>query len=316
MTLAASSMKAAGMKVADPSIVRNHPITTWFKIGGGADLYCRPRDAAHMSRLLQQHPDVRVLGDGANLLIDDDGAPGLVVELAEPEWTRVEIDAKTGLVRVGAGAKLPQLIHAACRAGLGGLEVLGGIPATVGGALVMNAGGAFGQIADVVARVRGLTREGTPVELTRDQIAFGYRTSGLESLVLTGADLALTPSDPSALRKRLLEIMDYKKNSQPMSANSAGCCFKNPTLTATLEGVGEAGKRVSAGMLIDRAGLKGLCVGRAHVSQVHANFLVTDPGATAANVISLIGEVVRRVRDRFGVTLTREVVVWSKHEVP
>lgn len=302
--------------MADPSIIRNHPITTWFKIGGGADLYCRPQDAAQLGRLLAQHRDLKVLGDGANLLIDDDGAPGLVVELAEPAWTGVDIDAKTGTVRVGAGAKLPQLIHAACRAGLGGIEVLGGIPATLGGALVMNAGGAFGQIADVVSKVRGLTREGTEVELTRAEIAFGYRTSGLGDLVITGAELALTPGDPAALRKRLLEIMDYKKNSQPMSANSAGCCFKNPTLGTTLEGIGESGKRVGAGMLIDRAGLKGLRVGMAEVSPVHANFIVTHPGATAANVISLMGEVERRVRDRFGVVLQREVVVWSKHEIP
>lgn len=311
-----TTFAARNMTLLDPSIQRNHALTTWFKVGGGADLYCKPRDAAHLATLLERHKDVRVLGDGANLLIDDDGAPGLVIEFAEPAWSRVEIDEKTGIVRVGAGAKLPQLIHATVRAGLSGLETLGGIPATVGGALVMNAGGAFGQIADVAMVVRGVTRDGKPVERTRDQIEFGYRHSGLNDLIITETDLKLTPGDSAALRKRLLEIMDYKKNSQPMAANSAGCCFKNPTLATTVEGIGAAGQRVSAGMVIDRAGLKGLRVGMAEVSPVHANFIVTHPGASAGNVISLIGEVVRRVRDRFGVELRREVVVWSKHDVP
>jgi UDP-N-acetylmuramate dehydrogenase len=296
-------------------VVRRHPITTWFKIGGGADLFARPTDADHLARLVAAHPDVRVLGDGANLLIDDDGAPGLVVELSEAAWTKVDLDAKTGVVRVGAGTKLPQLIHTTVRAGLGGLEVLGGIPATIGGALVMNAGGAFGQIADTVSVVRGITKTGEAVELRRDQIAFGYRHSGLDALILTEAEFRLTPGDAGALRRRLLEIMEYKKNSQPMAANSAGCAFKNPTLAADLEGVAAAGTRVSAGMLIDRAGLKGLRVGGAEVSPVHANFLVTHAGSSASNVISLMAEIVRRVRERFGVTLQREVVVWSKHDV-
>jgi UDP-N-acetylmuramate dehydrogenase len=308
-------MSPASFMATEPTILRRHPITTWFKIGGGADLFSRPKDAGQLARLMETHPDVRVLGDGANLLIDDDGAPGLVVELSEPAWTKVEIDASTGTVRVGAGAKLPQLIHQAVRAGLGGLEVLGGIPATVGGALVMNAGGAFGQIADAVAIVRGVNRAGQPVELKRSEIAFGYRKSGLNDLVLTEAELALTPGDSGDLRRRLLEIMEYKKNSQPMAANSAGCAFKNPTLAETVEGIGAAGARVSAGMVIDRAGLKGLRVGGAEVSPVHANFLVTHPGASASNVISLMNEIVRRVHDRFGVTLQPEVVVWSKHEI-
>jgi UDP-N-acetylmuramate dehydrogenase len=303
-------------KTMDALIERRRAITTWFKIGGAADLYARPVDAAHLGRLVQSHPDVRVLGDGANLLIDDDGAPGLVVELTEPAWTGMEMDATTGKVMVGAGVKLPQLIHQTVRAGLGGLEVLGGIPATIGGALVMNAGGAFGQIADLVESVRGVTREGRTVERLRGDIPFGYRTSGLDDLIVTGATLRLTPGDSAVLRRRLLEIMEYKKNSQPMAANSAGCAFKNPTLTADLNGIGVAGQRVSAGMLIDKAGLKGLVVGGAEVSRVHANFIVTHPVASASNVIALMGEVVRRVRDRFGVELKREVVVWSKHDVP
>lgn len=297
---------------APPTILTNQPIRTWFKIGGGADRFAKPTSAEELRQLVETDPDLRVLGDGANLLVDDGGVGELVVELSAPEWAAWTMDARSGLVRVGAGANLPKLILAAVRAGLGGIEVLGGIPATVGGALVMNAGGAFGQIAEVVERVRALRRDGTPVELERKDIAFGYRSSGLSDLILTGADLRLTPTDGGPLRDRLKEIMEYKKRSQPMAADSAGCCFKNPTLAADVDGIGPRGQRVSAGMVIDRAGLKGLRVGGAEVSPVHANFLVTAAGAKARDVIDLMGEVTRRVHDRFGIQLHPEVVVWMR----
>lgn len=296
-------------------IIENAPIATWFKIGGRADRLARPRDAGELSRALDVAEGmVRVLGDGANLLVDDDGIDGVVLELNAAAFSQWQIDARAGTIRVGAGAKLPQLIHAATKAGLAGLEVLGGIPATLGGAIVMNAGGAYGQIADVVARVHGVDRAGKAVTLERKDISFGYRHSGLNHLILTHAELALAAGDPEQLRKRLLEIMEFKKKSQPMKENSAGCCFKNPTLAGDVEGLGAKGQRVSAGMVIDRAGLKGLAIGGASVSPVHANFIVTVEGATARNVIDLMNEVTRRVKERFGVELEREVVVWERGE--
>jgi UDP-N-acetylmuramate dehydrogenase len=130
------------------------PIATWFKVGGSADRFARPTDADQLRQALELDPDLKVLGDGANLLVDDDGIDSLVVTLEG--LNTIEWDAAAGLLTVGAGVNLPKLITQTIRDGLAGLEVLGGIPASLGGALVMNAGGAFGQIADLVERVFAL----------------------------------------------------------------------------------------------------------------------------------------------------------------
>ncbi|MFA6044026.1 MAG: UDP-N-acetylmuramate dehydrogenase [Phycisphaerales bacterium] len=295
-------------------IAHHAPIPTWFGVGGGADQLATPRDHAELLACVRTDPALRVLGAGANLLVDDDGVGELVVTLASPAFQGVEWGPET--VRVGAGVDLPKLIVDAVRRGRAGIEGLGGIPATIGGALVMNAGGAFGQIADCVLRVHAISRDGREVTLERSQIPFAYRHSGLADLILVSAELTLPPADPAALRDKLKEVMVYKKKSQPMADNSAGCCFKNPTLEHTLRDaagdIGEPGKRVSAGMLIDRAGLKGLRVGGASVSPRHANFLVTSAGAKARDVINLIAEITRRVHDTFGVTLHPEVVIWRR----
>jgi UDP-N-acetylmuramate dehydrogenase len=215
-------------------------------------------------------------------------------------------------VVAGAGASLPKLITETVRQGLAGLEGLGGIPATIGGAAVMNAGGAFGQIADAVAAVHALDHNGRDIVLERDQIDFRYRHSGLNHLIITSVEFDLREEDPAALRARLKEVMEYKKNSQPMADRSAGCVWKNPTLPRDLADIGPKGDRVSAGMLIDRAGCKGTRVGGASVSPRHANFVVTDAGATAGNVIELMEQTRRRVMDRFGVELEPEVVIWKR----
>jgi UDP-N-acetylmuramate dehydrogenase len=182
----------------------------------------------------------------------------------------------------------------------------------IGGALVMNAGGAFGQICDSVVRVHGLDRRGREGVLERGQIEFGYRHSGLNELIITGAELLLPPGNPAMLRARLKDVMAYKKNSQPMAENSAGCCFKNPTLAHELKDIGPTGQRVSAGMLIDKAGCKGMRVGGAMVSPRHGNFVVTGPGAKARDVIELMDLMVKRVHAAFGVVIQPEVVVWRR----
>ncbi len=287
------------------------PIPTWFKVGGGADRLARPATTAQLADCLRADPDLRVLGDGANLLVDDDGVGELVVALAG-EFTRTEIDRRAGLVRVGAGVNLPRLINLCVREGLAGLEGLGGIPASIGGALVMNAGGAYGQIADAVARVHALDRHAREVTLERPDIGFSYRHSGLNALIITSAELRLSDADPAALREKHKEVMAYKKRTQPMAENCAGCAFKNPTLAADVEGIGAAGQRVSAGMLIDRGGCKGLTLRTAFVSDRHANFLAARDGGRARDVIELMDEVRRRVLDRFGVILENEVVVWRR----
>ncbi len=301
-------------------IRRNAPIPTWFGVGGGADALATPRSEEELLACLELDPGLRVLGDGANLLVDDAGVGELVVRLREEVFRSAgplpgregRPDDETVVVRAGAGANLPKLIAEAVRLGLGGLEGLGGVPATIGGALVMNAGGAFGQIADVVRRVFAISRAGDRVTLERSQIPFGYRRSGLGDLVITGCELELHRADPEALRERWKRVMAYKKSTQPMGQPSAGCCYRNPTLARTIGGIGEAGERVSAGMLIDRAGCKGLSVGGARVSEHHANFFTVARDACAGDVLALMAEVERRVLDRYGVSLEREVVVWGR----
>jgi UDP-N-acetylmuramate dehydrogenase len=270
-----------------------------------------------------------ILGDGANLLVADAGVGNLVVSLAQGEFTRTDFaagqlaDGRVG-VFVGAGAKLPQVITSAHRAGLTGLELLGGIPASMGGALVMNAGGAFGELGTFVHAVHALTRGGRAVTIARDEITFSYRRTDLGpraagGLIVTGVTLALTrapsPEAVERARAKLIEVMGYKKDSQPMAAASAGCAFKNPTLDRAVAGVGEAGQRVSAGLLIDRAGCKGLTLGCASVSTRHANFITADPShprPCAADVIALMRQARQRVQDASGVTLEPEVVIWGE----
>ena len=297
-------------------IEREAPIKTWFGVGGKARQFAHVRSLSQLQEALMREPELRVLGDGANLLVDDPGVEGLVVKLAEPlsSCTIAPTAQSPGRVFVGAGAHLFKAINATVAAGLGGLEVLAGIPACMGGAIVMNAGGAFGQIADVVHTVYALRRNDprTLLAIPRERIPFAYRSSGLADLVIVGAELTLTPGNVAQLEQRKREINDYKRRTQPMSACSAGCCFKNPVLLQAIEGIGAAGERVSAGKLIDKAGLKGLTHGTAIVSPLHGNFLLSsDPDiGNARDVIELIEIVQAKVKQTFGVQLEREVVIW------
>jgi UDP-N-acetylmuramate dehydrogenase len=297
---------------AEFKIESNAPIPTWFGIGGRADRLARPASIDDLKRCLEIDPRLRVLGDGANLLVDDGGVGELVVAFTDPEFTTVRRDDATGHTIAMAGANLPKLIVEAVRLGLAGIEGLGGIPATIGGAAIMNAGGKFGQFADAVIAVHALDRRGREVRLGRDQVEFGYRHSGLNELIITSVELDLRASDPRALRNRLKDVMAYKKSTQPMAEKSAGCVFKNPTLPREIPGLGNAGARVSAGLLLDRAGCKGMRVGGAEVSDWHANFFITRPGARAHDIIALMEQAAARVRDTFGIDLEREVVVWSR----
>lgn len=295
-----------------PGLRERAPIPTWFNIGGGADRMARPRTEQELRLCLSVDPELVVLGGGANLLVDDAGTDRLVVVLDSGVFIKKDIDKSTGRVVAGAGCDFPKLLIESVRLGLGGLEGLGGIPGTVGGLVRMNAGGKFGSIADVLVRVGAIDRSGERVVLERSQIPFGYRRSGLEELLITSAEFGLTPGEPGVARERLKEVMRYKSQSQPMGADSAGCCFKNPTLDADLEDIGRAGEAVPAGLLIDRAGCKGMTIGGATVSDRHANFIVTSPDARAGDVIALMDRVAEAVRERYGVELEREVVVWSR----
>lgn len=303
------------LKQHDIPIETDAPIPTWFGIGGAARRLARPCSIDDVARCLDLDPSLRILGDGANLLVEDEGVDELVIALNRPQMQEVHFEAAAGgmtSIHAMAGANLPKLILEAVRRGLAGLEGLAGIPATIGGAVIMNAGGSFGQIADAVARVHALDRRGNQTILERSQIHFGYRHSGLDHLVITSVELQLPPGDPAALRERLKKVMAYKKSSQPMAEKSAGCIFRNPTLLRDIDEIGLATQRVSAGMLLDRAGCKGLRIGGAEISHGHANFFVTRPGARASDVIDLIELAREKVAEVFGVVLEPEVVIWRR----
>lgn len=292
----------------------DEPISTWFHIGGRARRLARPTSPADLLACVELDDELRILGEGANLLVDDEGVSNLVVSLQQGSFIQTQIDEQSGLVYAGAGVALPGLINRCVRSGLGGLEKLAGIPATIGGATIMNAGGAFGELAQFITRVDAIDRAGRSHEFDRSQIDFGYRQSHLNHLIVTGAVLQLEPGDKADIAASRAECMAYKAKSQPLGEKSAGCVFKNPTLTDSIEGIGEAGDRVSAGMLIDRAGLKGLSVRGASVSDVHANFITTTTDARARDVIELIELVRHRTEERFGVQLHNELVIWSDRE--
>jgi len=297
------------------AVEHDAPIETWFHIGGRADRLARPESAEELARCLELDERLLVLGEGANLLVDDEGVKNLVVSLQTDGFRAIDLDDTTGIVRVGAGAALPRVIAQTVNAGLGGLQTLAGIPATIGGAAVMNAGGAFGSFADHVLQVEAMDRLGRMHTIARREIDYAYRQSLMNHLLITAVVFQLDQADPEELKSERAKCMQYKAKTQPMSERSAGCVFKNPTLAEPIEGVGEHGQRISAGMLIDRAGCKGLRAGGAGVSHMHANFITTTPDANASSVIDLIEQVQSRVLERFGVALQRELVIWTDREI-
>ncbi|MFM1822223.1 MAG: UDP-N-acetylenolpyruvoylglucosamine reductase [Planctomycetota bacterium] len=289
---------------------------TWFGAGGAADALVRPRTVDALASLVRRcrrdDIPVRVLGSGANLLVDDEGVDGVVVLLDQPAFTRVEFNAD-GLVdrmRVFGGARLEPLIHDCARRGLRGIEQMSGIPSSLGGAIRMNAGGRFGAIGDSVDAVAVLGLDGEIRVLRRDEIAFGYRETDLPRGIVLWAVLRVEETDPVLCRDRVKEIFAYKKSTQPMSASSAGCMFRNPLLPN--------GTRESAGRLIDLAGLKGRRVGAAFVSPEHGNFLAFDAKAGAPartdDLRALVDEVREGVRRHAGIELETEVVFWRRGE--
>ncbi len=299
-----------------PQIETGVKLQTWFGLGGPARRFARPRTIDELRACLELDPALRIVGDGANLLVPDEGVSELVVSLSEGGFSEFEIGLANekghALVRAGAGVHLFKLINATVDAGLSGLENLAGIPASVGGATMMNAGGKYGAIGDYITSVTLLTHGGELQTLRRNQIEFTYRHCSLfrQRVIVTSVEFRLKRADPAAVKAKLKEVTEFKKASQPLSASSAGCCFKNPTLTEYVEGVGTPGTRVSAGMLIDRAGCKGLAKGGAVVSDQHANFIVAREGCTAADVVAVMAEVQARVAEAFGVRLEPEIVVW------
>ena len=272
---------------------------TWFQLGGPAEYFAEPRSVDELSSLVkrcqQEELPVRLLGGGSNVLVRDEGVPGVVVRLPESSFAQVEVSGRR--VIAGGAAKLGHVISTTVREGLAGLETLVGIPGTIGGALHGNAGSRGGDVGQWTERATVMARSGDVSERQRDELVFAYRQSSLDELVILSAEFELEPDDPEQLTKRMQQQWIVKKSAQPLGHQSAGCIFKNP-------------RGMSAGMLIDQAGLKGTRVGGAEVSDRHANFIVAEPGATAQDVLRLIELVRSRVADRLGVELEMEIEVW------
>ena len=272
---------------------------TWFRLGGRARYIFRPRDAGELARLVararHEGISVRVLGAGANVLISDDGFDGVVVRLDQPAFAKVE--RRGTAVDVGAGVSLMPLSQECSAKGLSGLEGLAGIPATMGGAVRMNAGGRFAEIGRVVSSVDLLRPDGIPETWGHDRIGFRYRQTGLSDEIVLSVRLELIDDDPTSVKRHFDDCLEYKRRSQPLTERTAGCIFKNPP--------GE-----SAGSLIDRAGLKDRRVGGARVSTRHANFIVADREASASDVLKLIDIVRERVLELYDTQLELEIEIW------
>ncbi|QDU39730.1 UDP-N-acetylenolpyruvoylglucosamine reductase MurB [Maioricimonas rarisocia] len=272
---------------------------TWLNVGGPAQLFIEPRTREELSGVIaacqRDEIPVRLLGGGSNLLVRDEGFGGAVIHLAGEEFTSVSIDGTT--VRAGAAAALSHVISQTVNAGLAGLETLVGIPGTLGGAIRGNAGGRHGDIGQFVRAVDVITSEGKEFTRQEDELAFDYRHSSINELVIVSAELALAEEDPDSLTRRMRKLWIMKKAAQPLSFQSAGCIFKNP-------------RGLSAGALIEQAGLKGTRVGQCEVSDRHANFIVTHDGATSDEVLKLIDLVRTQVSEIHGVQLELEIQVW------
>ena len=272
---------------------------TWLKVGGPAQFLVEPRSEDELVEFVKfagaNDLAVRVLGGGSNLLVNDDGVPGAVVRLSHDSFQQVEVDGTT--VRAGAGALLSHVVSQSVAAGLAGMESLVGIPGTVGGAIRGNAGSRAGEIGEVVVSVDVLTAAGERFTRTEDELSFEYRSSSVNELVVLGASFRLREEPAGDIAARMKQQWITRKAEQPYGYQSAGCVFKNP-------------RGLSAGKLLDEAGLKGTRVGGAEVSDRHANFIVTEDGAKASDVRQLIELMAARVKDAHGVELETEVVRW------
>ena len=269
---------------------------TSFKIGGPADVVVEPADIEDVCRVVQQARTRRiplfVLG-GTNLLIRDGGIRGIVISLVRLR----EIKEESGSVLYAeGGVGMPTLIGYAIRRSLSGLEWAAGIPGTVAGCVVMNAGTKLGEMKDSVKAVRMVNSKGQIVDVEAAQVRFEYRRALLPRGIVVGVWLQLKKGVRSEIERVVKDYLHYRRDTQPLALPSAGCVFKNPS-------------NDSAGRLIEAVGLKGARVGDVEVSTKHANFMVNRGQASAADVLALIGKVRSAIRRRAGVRLDLELKV-------
>ena len=290
------------MSALPDGVERDYPLErlTTVRTGGPGDYYARPDSLEWLLELLAwadaEQIAVGVVGSGSNLLIADAGFRGLVMKL---DGALATIEQEGDRLLCGGGARLPQAAARAARAGLSGLEFGVNIPGTVGGAVKMNANAYGGDLSRVLEWVEIATPEGSARRVP-GELGFSYRSSNLgPSEVVARASFALAPAEPESVKGTLAEMRAARKAAQPSGIKTFGSTFKNPD-DPRAEGR-------SAGVLLDEAGCRGLTVGGARFSEKHANFVENTGEATTADVIALMAEGRRRVRERFGVELEPEV---------
>jgi UDP-N-acetylmuramate dehydrogenase len=280
-------------------LLANAPIaeTTWFRVGGPAQILFSPADEddlAYVLAALPRETPVTTIGLGSNLIIRDGGVAGVVIRLGGRAFGAVEI---LGGFRLVAGAAAPDqfVAKAAAKAGLEGLAFLRGVPGSIGGALTMNAGAHGGEIKDALIEARGVDRTGARRIFSHAEMGFSYRhSSAPEDIVFTGAMFQGRPGDPAAIEAEMERITRAREASQPIREKTGGSTFKNPP-------------GWKAWKLIDKAGCRGLRRGEAEVSTMHCNFLINLGSATAADLEALGEEVRRRVLETSGVRLEWEI---------
>ena len=283
-------------------VEENYPLakTTWYGLGGPADYFITPQDTEQLKdvvkRCSENNIPIYVIGFGSNLLISDTGLKAAVIKLNAENFTKTEFDGEQ--LTAWAGADLNELVLTCVKKGLSGIEALTGIPGSVGGAVRMNAGGNFGDIGAAVESVTLMGTDGKTFEKTKPELMFDYRRTNITAKFVINAKLKLVPADPEQIMRTVKEIWIYKKNNQPLNTKNSGCIFKNP-------------RGVSAGALIDRAGLKGLQIGGAVVSEKHANFIIAQKGCKSKDVLRLIDAVKERVKEQFGLELELEIEIWK-----
>lgn len=284
-------MGGSGIFMEEP--MKKH---TTFRVGGPADVLVQPDEtalAAIIALCRQYHVPYSFIGNGSNLLVGDKGIRGVVIEMTDP-MGNIEVDGTK--IMAQAGAMLSKIANTAASNGLGGMEFAAGIPGSVGGAVVMNAGAYGGEMKDIIEKVYVLDENGAQLELDRDALDLGYRHSCIpeKKYIVTKVVLELVPRDEVEIRSEMKELNEKRAEKQPLQYPSAGSTFKRP------EGY-------FAGKLIMDAGLRGYQVGGAQVSEKHCGFVINKGDATAADICQLMRDVSDKVQAQFGVVLEPEV---------
>jgi len=273
---------------------------TWYGLGGAADYFIRPKTLKQLKdvvrRCKKNRIPIYVMGFGSNLLISDNGLRGAVIKLEAEQFTQIEFDGTE--VTAWAGAELSKLVLTCVKKGLSGIEAMTGIPGSVGGAVKMNAGGNFGDFGSAIQTVTLMDGDGNTFEKSKPELVFDYRRTNIEAKFILSAKLQLSESDSEQIMRTVKEIWIYKKNNQPLNTKNSGCIFKNP-------------QDGSAGALIDRAGLKGLRIGGAVVSEKHANFIIAEKDCKSSDVMRLIDTIKQKIKEQFDTELELEVEIWE-----